>query len=205
MRGLRLDLTGEQIARRALSMIGYVPLLPQGSPWAQSQALPIQYVLGNGGRDPTAPHPGQIRFGKRKWCCDCSGFASWAEGFDRYQPGHRVEWLSTDGMIRDAHGPNPLHEVIETPELGSLVVYPDYMRGGKKREGHVGVVTRVPAEWSADYVECWEHLGITHCSSSQQRIFGGAINETRPKAQRVKGEIGGELWSLRRGVFLRRV
>lgn len=89
------------------------------------------YGLGKGGRE-----PGGLPFNS-KGQCDCSGFACWLVGIDRLQVYDGEEyWYSTDGIIRDATGPQREFRVVKRTEpvqVGDFVVYGD--KDG--RQGHI--------------------------------------------------------------------
>lgn len=66
------------------------------------------YRLGRGGRKPLASSPFDAA-GE----ADCSGYAAWAIGLDRYQPGDiGGDWISTDSIVRDARGPRAMFELV---------------------------------------------------------------------------------------------
>lgn len=127
------------------------------------------YALGRGrgGRDPLTPSPAD-----KLRRCDCSGFAAWACGLDRYQPASWLKqvnggWLSTNGIISDAMAtPHAFFRRVAVPELGDLVVYGDRKVNGVTRQGHVGIVAEFP------------DLRVVHCSSSNYKRTGDAIQET---------------------------
>lgn len=196
-RGARIDVSPARAARRAKSMIAFVPSLPERSPWRSDQAVPIRYRLSraNGGKDPHAPYPADWSFGGRVPTCDCTGFVCWSLGIDRYQPEFPVYggWVNTDSAII-ASERGVWFEPIEAPEVGCVAVYGGERYDGRRtRVGHWGVVTGVPAEWAADLIDCWDALRVTHCSSSRSRKTGAAIHET-----------SGRIWA-RRGRLLRYV
>lgn len=148
-------MTAADIVARARSAIGHHTI----------------YALGRGGRNPAAALPGDAA--NR---CDCSGFAAWAVGLDRHQPGSLLAkfnggWLSTDGLLYDAEHGGGWFRLVEVAEPGDLVAYGDHLRDGRKRQGHVGVI--VSATGSA-----WDNLRVVHCSPRNWRVTGDAIQET---------------------------
>lgn len=148
---------------------------------ARSQIGRLRYVLGAGGRDPSAPDPGDRTAG-----CDCSGFVSWCLGLDRKQPSFGAwGWISTDSLVAMARTPgNDWFEEIPRPEPGCLVVYPGaYVKGRRTRIGHVGLVSSVPAEWGPSYAG----LRVIHCSAGNQRRLGHAVAETDGRPWAGKG------------------
>lgn len=154
---------------------------------ARSQLGRLRYVLGAGGRDPESAHPGDATGG-----CDCSGFVCWALGFDRKQPGFAgYSWVSTDSLVAISRRPdNGWFEEIPRPEVGCLVVYPGQHRAGKRvRIGHVGLVSGVPAEWSAGLPNQHKALRVIHCSMGNQRRTGKAVQETDGGAWVGKGSV----------------
>lgn len=164
-----------------------VPVTPdQALARARSQIGRLRYVLGTGGRKPGNKSPGDTTL-----ACDCSGFVSWALGMDRKQPGFgRWGWISTDSLVAMARLPdNGWFEEIPRPEAGCLVVYPGkYFKGRRIQVGHVGLVSKVPAEWSANYGD----LRVIHCSAGSQRVRGYAVAET-----------DGRIWAGKGAMFLR--
>jgi cell wall-associated NlpC family hydrolase len=135
------------------------------------------YSLGEGGREPALPTPGHR--------CDCSGFAAWCVGVDRYLPNDDLKnlmpgeaWFETSTLARDAR--SPFGFVAEVPWLaalpGDLLVYPD--RSG--HQGHVGVVATV------------DHAGplsVVHCSLGNFHHTNDAIRETPVELFRLAGAI----------------
>src|SRR5215207_6104409 len=115
---------------------------------AKSQVGKLRYVLGAGGRDPSAKSPGDLTA-----ACDCSGFVCWAIGLDRKQPQFHWGWISTDSMVATARVKNNgWFDEIPRPEPGCLVVYPGMHAKGKRvRIGHVGLVTGTPLEWDVNH------------------------------------------------------
>lgn len=150
-------LTGARVVERARSAVG----------------AGTRYGLGMGGRNPFARHPSVLVRGVR--VCDCSGFAAWCVGVDRYLPNAVVphlpggEWFETTNLWRDAR--SPFGFVREVPWIdaraGDLLVYPD--RGA--RQGHVGVVVAVDSG----------PLEVLHCSRKNQSQTGDAIASTGPR------------------------
>lgn len=106
------------------------------------------YVLGAGGRSPTASTP----FTKRNGVTgsDCVGFTSWCLQHDRFQPEtfpYYDGWINTDSLMMDAVGEQSWYRRIDRPEPGDVVVFPSIYRDGKRvRMGHIGLVVEVPAE-----------------------------------------------------------
>jgi cell wall-associated NlpC family hydrolase len=160
-----VSLTGAEVVARALSVVG------QGV-----------YQLGKGGRNPEAPSP---LIGGR---CDCSGFASWCSGLDRYQPDQiDGDWISTTSIYRDATGPRRMFDVVElaAAQPGDLVVYPSrYRLGVRTGIGHVGVVVAVTGPG-------WSGLDVVDCAGR------------RPPAIAHRPD-GGALWGRRGGAVVRR-
>jgi len=77
------------------------------------------YRLGRGGRDPLAPTPFDAA-GES----DCSGYAAWCLGLDRYQPGEITGgWISTDAIVRDARGPRALFELVGVAPAGLTIAH----------------------------------------------------------------------------------
>lgn len=99
----------------------------------------IRYRLGHGGTHPQDPLPTRTGF------CDCSGFIAWVLGINRAPKPERPWWLETTNIYRDATSGKPFSTFVQlpAPEAGCLVVYPDRRVLGIRREGHIGLVTRV--------------------------------------------------------------
>lgn len=143
------NLTRETVLARARAAIGHGTI----------------YVLGQGGRDPGAPNPGKQ--------CDCSGFAAWAMGVDRYLPNNAIpgitfgDWFETTALWKDAK--SPFGFVIEVPWRealpGDLLVWPD----GAGHQGHVGVCASLGAAGPET---------VVHCSLGNRKTHGDAIMET---------------------------
>lgn len=155
------DLTRQEVVARARGAIGKATV----------------YALGEGGRDPRAASPGAR--------CDCSGFAAWVLGRDRYLPNAAIEllpefekWIETSMLYADARSPWGI--VAEVPWIeakpGDLLVWPD----AKGRQGHVGVVA------TADYAG---PATVVHCSSGNYRKTGDAIQETDASVFKAKSAI----------------
>lgn len=135
------------------------------------------YSLGQGGRDPGAQGPGDR--------CDCSGFAAWCVGIDRFLANDHIPylgpgeaWFETTTLYRDARSPYGF--VAEVPWVaalpGDLLVYPD--RNG--HQGHIGLVATV------------DHAGpasVVHCSLGNFHHTNDAIRETPAELFRAAGAI----------------
>jgi cell wall-associated NlpC family hydrolase len=138
-----------------------------------ARGFATRYKLGAGGRDPMLKHPGARVAGALE--CDCSGFAAWCVGVDRYLPNGAVphlpggEWFETSALVRDARSPfGFVAEVPWTAALpGDLVVYGD----SRGRQGHVGVVVE------SDFTGPTQ---VAHCSTGNARR-GDAIAVTGPE------------------------
>lgn len=135
-----------------------------------------RYLLGAGGRDPSAPFPGTPD-GPRPPLCDCSGFVAWCLGIDRFLPNDLIpglpgdeRWFETTRIYEDALSPwGFVAQVpLETTLPGDLLVWPDRPPG---QQGHVGLVTEIDDAAVAR---------VMHCSSSNFKHTGDAIQETPP-------------------------
>lgn len=115
----------------------------------------IRYKLGEGGFRPLDALP------TRTGLCDCSGFAAWVLGIDRWQGRHRkpwssrIPWIETTAIVRDATGPQLLFVQLPEPVPGCLVVYGDRLG----RQGHVGIVDNVRSATDFDVVDCASRRG----------------------------------------------
>lgn len=131
------------------------------------------YRLGRGGFDPAAPHPGKE--------CDCTGFLAWAVLSPRKVPA-TIGWIETSRIVADATGACRLFTRVSAPVPGDIVVYGDWTdpETGRRRQGHVGILSVVPPDWS------WAGLRVIHCSVSNSKR-GDAIAETDARAFRKRG------------------
>lgn len=125
-----------------------------------------RYRLGKGGRRPRDPVPFD-----RDGFADCSGFASWAMGLDRFQPGSiGGGWISTDSIVRDAQGPRFLFDLVPIGDVvrpGDVIVYPGrFVAGRRVAIGHVGLVVAVPPGWRYEAAASLKALRIIHCAAS---------------------------------------
>ena len=150
-------LDGAEVVRRAMSAVG------RGV-----------YRLGKGGRRPADPTPFD-----RDGCCDCSGFASWCLGLDRYQPtAIDGGWISTDSIVRDAQGPHRMFREVPIGDAkpGDLVVYPGRFVAGKRVGiGHVGVIV----EPGPTILAC----KVAHCAASRS-VGAVRVSDGRPWSRR---------------------
>lgn len=133
-------MTGAQVVERARRAIG------QGT----------RYRLGAGGRDPRSEQPGRRAVA---WLyCDCSGFAAWCVGVDRYLPNGNIptlpggEWFETTVLHRDARTPFGFVAAVPWTEAhpGDLVVWPD----DSGMQGHVGVIGEVGTDGPHTVIHC---------------------------------------------------
>lgn len=204
-----------EIARRAGSAVGALARKP-GTPTpvppeerAQRAARALAglrgyYGLGAGGRDPSAalpwgayqPRKGEAadqverRRGLGPVWCDCSGAVSWVLGVPRRIPGYARGWdyLSTDGLIRDAD--DPAVELVRWIEPGepvapwqALVVYGSQdLDGDGDRDtiGHVGAVSAVPEGWNYTGPASLEALSVWHCAASPSPTGAIRVSSGRP-------------------------
>lgn len=139
----------------------------------------IEYRLGYGGRDPSANSPGT----GSPPACDCSGFAAWCLGIDRFLPNnvhllagpasdHFTGWFETTEIYLQSCRHDGYMWGLRLAEVapGDLLVWPDSHRVDRVHLGHVGVVVEVtenpPAGPGA--------LRVVHCSVGNDRASGGA-------------------------------
>lgn len=204
-RGVVVPLTTEQIVTRALYLAGKRPLSAldehvRRSPtelaswgYEQVESRPVFcpdlfYRLNgkhdglpayNGGKDPTAPDPGDrwVKPGSTfvNRTVDCSGGNSWMHGFDRYQPTRMARavgydgWFNTDSKIIDARrivirGTTPrCFEDLGRPEVGSIITC---MSGSAGHDvGHEGCVVAIhTSEWDPKVRELWDLIDIVDCA-----------------------------------------
>lgn len=137
----------------------------------------IRYRLGHGGTDPRFEFPTKTGY------CDCSGFISWVLGLNRAPKPGRNWWIETTNIYRDATSGKQFSTFVQLPHPvpGCLVVYPDYKMLGVRREGHIGVVTRVSGG----------RIITVDCSA----FAGGKVKEAIRELDRT------ELWVSRGAIF----
>ncbi len=136
----------------------------------------LQYP--NGGTDPEASEPCD----RQTRGCDCIGFAAWAAGFDRYQPGGKGigklsafpyydAYINTDSMVLEATERGKWFSVLKEPESGCFIVAKSYWRKlpyPKRVIGHIGVVVDC-SEWATKGLK---GIGVVHCSPSNVKRPG---------------------------------
>jgi hypothetical protein len=155
-----------------------VPTVDELFARASSQKrLEIRYRLGGG-----AVRAARDTCADATNTCDCSAYVCWTLGIDKQgsypylvPPGHVVEpgnqWYGTDNIWTDAvHLDVGLFQQIGEPAPGCLMVFPTRRSAsGKSTPGHIGLVTRVDGTGVK---------GVLHCSASNFKAFGDAIQET---------------------------
>lgn len=198
-RGTVLALSDEQIVARWLYLVGQRKLDDLDSYIRRDKVTPqtcpaIYYRMYvdidgkryayNGGKDPTAPDPGdRWRFPNATHINvtgDCVAAVMWGVGSDRYQPVRFAHvyggWINTDAMRIEAAGPARCFQRIDRPEPGAIVVYasdPDRKTHGVK-VGHCGgIVGYKLAEWNADDPACWSAIQVANIADYQD---GGRAN-----------------------------
>lgn len=154
-------LTRDAVVARARSAIG----------------KPTVYWLGKGGRDPSLPHPGWSG-GDGHLYCDCSGFAAWCVGRDRFLPNAGLpespgyEWFETSNLAQDAQAPGGIVNAVLWQDAlpGDLLVWGDRKDAdGTRHEGHIGVIASLGQTGPET---------VVHCSVGNLRKFTDAIHET---------------------------
>lgn len=120
----------------------------------------IAYRLGQGGFFPEDAWP------TRSGGCDCSGWCSFAMRLSRKPKLTRPWWIETTAIYNDAMGKQKVFVKLDEPQVGSFVVYPDYVSGGRKREGHIALVVAVTGS----------RIIVVDCSPSNERRVGYAID-----------------------------
>lgn len=143
-----------------------------------------RYIVGAGGRDPSARTPDGIVRGRRG--CDDAGFLAWCLGYDRHQRGFTPvsDWVNADSMIWEAETLGGWFRPLVAPEIGAVIAYCsiDLERDGRRdRVGRAALVVEVPDLWTTSEM-AWAALRIIHCSPSIQRRRGHAIDETHAAA-----------------------
>lgn len=135
---------------------------------------PVTYTLGLPGRvipkgATTAPLPAE---------CDCSGFVAYCENRERFVKTESGNiWFDTWFIHYDASRPGEWFEACP-PELGCLIVWPDRRVSGRKREGHIGIVSEVIDGKVSK---------VIHCAASHPK--GRAVQETGPEVFTKNGAI----------------
>lgn len=155
-RGNIIELDVEDVVHRALMCV----------------KAPVRYHLEypNGGTDPTANLPCD----EHTHFLDCSGFNAWVQGFDRFQPGTFKFWggyLNTDSKIHEAEADGEWFTVLETPEVGCMIVGETFTIPGAngsnvRRIGHEGTVVDV-SEWGSKGLA---GISVVHCSPSNYKF-----------------------------------
>ena len=118
--------------------------------------------------------------------CDCSGFVAWALGLSRKTDDPLYKkfnggWINTDAIIHDAKTEGGFFRQLDAPVVGALLVYGSTYKEGKRKPGHVGVVTELDSEGNAAY--------IIDCGSSSYKKGGDAITEREPTMLRGSNTI----------------
>lgn len=139
-RGALLAVTRARIVERALSQLTAIPTAPPDAP-ADAGGRPIHYRLQypNGGTDPFSSGCHAWANGLRVPAADCVGFALWAIGIDRKQPGYTGTagvWLHCPSIIDDADGQQAFFAAVASDEAlpGDLLI----------TDRHVGVIIATP-------------------------------------------------------------
>lgn len=143
-----LRITRQYAVQRALY---HLEILHKGS---DGIARPIAYRLDDsgllGGKYPNAPHCADVSYGGRTLTSDCTGFALYAAGIARNQPGYkgsRGESLNTDAVLDDAHGQRAFFCPVKPGEAlrGDLVVMRGkYLLKVRVKAGHIEMLLRPP-------------------------------------------------------------
>jgi hypothetical protein len=160
----------------------------------------------NGGSDPYAPGPWSVD-GKRK-TSDCIGTASWARGFDRFQPKRFAHlyggYINTDSMLLDAVGefavtgrgkkeaPRKMFRPASSFRRGVFIVYPGRYVAGRKVPGTYGHILTLVEMLFAEMptvkslADISDKLMVIHC-------HGGLFGRTERALSRetLKRAIGG--------------
>ncbi len=137
---------------------------------------PIKYHLEypNGGTDPESNMPCDEHTNQ----LDCSGFTSWAEGYDRWFKEGVSKTLdgwsgysNTDSKIAEAEQEGLLYTVLTEPEAGCIIVGESFRRplALKRTIGHEGVVVDVGG-WKGHGLA---GIQVVHCSPSNYKYSGG--------------------------------
>jgi hypothetical protein len=153
--------------------------------------VPSFYILGAGGRSPTADTPFTVRDGRTG--SDCVGFTCWCLSHDRYQPKTFTTyggWINTDSLMMDAHGPCEWYAPQPKPEPGDVVVFPSLHHDGKMtRMGHIALVVDVPADMpddvyalpAAERRQWLTRVRVIDCAAAHGRV-PHAVSETTAAA-----------------------
>lgn len=159
-RGLIVRVPPDEVVARAMSLC-VVPDDP---------AARIYYLVGAGGKDPEALTCATRAKDTKRLVSDCVGLASWAMGWDRYQPERATSyegWMNQHSALEETNRPGGLFRRLAVPVMGCMATMDNYVNDlGKKRVGHVGIVVSVSP------------LTIVHCSPSNERRVGQSIAAT---------------------------
>jgi hypothetical protein len=122
-----------------MSALLEIPVPPKGAP-ADAGNRPIAYRREeqNGGKNPDAPHCADWSYGNRTPTADCIGFALWASGIDRLQPGYdgtRGEWLNCHSLLADAGSDQRFCRPLR---MGEAAAPGDWLL----TKSHIGVIVR---------------------------------------------------------------
>ncbi|GHB11430.1 hypothetical protein [Modicisalibacter luteus] len=113
---------------------------------------------------------------------DCSGFINWCL---RFSESRKVKhplyertnggWFETSAIYADAKSPVGYFTEIKEAVSGALLVYPDQVKSGYKREGHIAIILRSHGKNISDIEK------IIHCSNGAYKADGDAIKVTDPQ------------------------
>lgn len=113
---------------------------------------------------------------------DCSGFVDWCL---RFSESRKVDhplyrkinggWFETTAIYADGKEATGFFRPLDAPEVGALLVYPDY-RGadGKMHDGHIGVVVEASGNGVSGATQ------VAHCSLRNYVKHGDAVQLTGP-------------------------
>lgn len=178
------------------------------------------YKLGKGGRRPENDSPFHVSEGGQLQC-DCSGFANWVAGYDRFQlcdPEDAPEdlwdksnggfWMDTSGIIADATRDEPIwwKALTRTDDiaLGDFVVFGD----ADGNQGHIAVVADLLPGFAKARKsrQGWgSKLGVIDCSPRRPNGYRGADGKTyyRRDAVQVRPDMGRIFEKVGRSYFVR--
>lgn len=137
------------------------------------------YILGTGDFKPGRV---DLPFTTNKYGTgsDCWGFAgAWCYQLPRHRPGFNhgthatvSDDINCDSSIEqaeDPHATDRLFEVVTTPRLGDLLVYPSIRGPGgtRLRIGHVGIVVALCAEWDVKAPQ-FGLLTVVQCQAAKK-------------------------------------
>lgn len=116
---------------------------------------------------------------------DCSGYVAWCLRMSRrvdHPLYRRINggWFETSAVFADGSDKTGFFVKVAKAAPGDLLVYPDRVRDGAVRQGHIGVVVDAAGAGVAGVSR------VAHCASSHFREHGDAVRVTGADAWRAR-------------------